>query len=138
MDNYYQLSTSNNEFRDAYSEELIKFMTSKMAKQRVNDMYKSIAANIFESLLREDYTAFKMLRFTYLCEKKRSNIFAIIFTYKVHSEVLKIAKRELEESESAQRVEQINTRIVDFYESDLNINSVFKLLCESTDCSYDY
>lgn len=85
-----------------------------------------------------------MFEFTFYCAKEKYNIYPIIYTYKLHAEVLEITNDNLVELRSVKNLEnkaiikKIERNILEQYDTEENINFIFKLLCESCNNAYPF
>ena len=70
----------------------------------------------------------------------------MIYTYKVHAEVISIAAKNIETArkkkgehfDEDEEVNMIRKRVLNLYDTEEHVSAIFKLLCESCDGCYTY
>ena len=133
-------------FRTVWYDACNLFIGSQKAKQVVEEEYKQAAQHLYSSMLQGNSDAMLMFDFTFFCDKEKYNIYPIIYTYKVHAEILEIVRHHIEKTrkekgryfENDDYIRQVNKRILNLYDTEDMINSIFKLLCESCGDSFTY
>lgn len=122
------------------------FVSSKQAREYAQKEYEKAANQEYELLMKNNSDSMAMFEFTFFCAKEKYNIYPIIYTYKLHAEILKIVNQHIVKIrqekgryfENDQYIKKINKRILNRYDTEELINSVFKLLCESAGNSFTY
>lgn len=97
-------------------------------------------------MLEGDSDPLTMFDFTFFCSKEKYNIYPMIYTYKVHAEILNIVNQHIVELrqkkgryfENDDYIRKVSKRILNLYDTEERINSIFKLLCESCGNAYTY
>jgi large-conductance mechanosensitive channel len=123
-----------------------KFVSWKIARDLVEEDYHTAAQKVYDSMMKGNNDSIAMLHFTFFCTKEKYNIYPIIYTYKIHAEVLKIAAKNItverkrlgEYFSSDDHVRLINKKILNLYDNEEMISSFFKLLWESWGNAYSY
>lgn len=113
-----------------------KFVSCKVAKEFIEEDYLAAAQKMFDSMMKGNTDSIAMLHFTFFCAKEKYNIYPIIYTYKIHAEVLTIAAKNItaerkrlgEYFSSDEHVKLINRKILNLYDNEEMISSIFKLL----------
>lgn len=112
----------------------------QQVEQEINDYARSL----YNDLMRGNSDCMAMFDFTFYCAKEKYNIYPMMYIYKLHSEILKIVQNEVISIRKAMKldyrreIKKINKKILDLYDTEENINLIFKLLCESCDNEYPY
>lgn len=126
-------------FRNVWYSACHKFSSSQEASGIVDNDFKSAATKIYESMMKGNANAVTMIDFTFKCEKEKYNIYPIIYTYKVHAEVLRIAQNNIEEQKlSDSDIKDIKQKVLDLYDTEEKISAIYKLMCQSCHNSYVY
>lgn len=138
LDEFYQVTN----FRNIWSNSKNFIVSSMKGRETVKQELLEYAAVIYNDLINDNSDSMAMLDFTFYCAKEKYNIYPIIYTYKLHAEILRIAKNNITNIRKASKIDFrkelkiIDKKVLNLYDTEENINLIFKLLCES--CGEDF
>ena len=130
IDEFYQVSN----FQNIWTNSCQFFTSCEKAKKESENELKKYAKEIYGQLSEGNSDSMVMFDFTFYCDKEKYNIYPMMYIYKIHAEVLSIAKdaiisiRKTKNLDFRTELKKIDKRILDLYDTEENINLIFKLL----------